>query len=133
MKNSKQARRNGKALFRSCLVEDRLDEAKVRAVVRKVLEQKPRGCFAVLSYFLRLVKAETQRRTAVVESPTALPADLRIQISEKLERIYGTGLSVEFLENAALMGGLRVQVGSDVYDGSLRSRLNQLAAAFAAD
>ena len=114
-------------------MEDRLDEARVRAVVRKVLEQKPRGCFAVLSYFLRLVRAETQRRTAVVESPSALPSDLRIQISEKLERIYGAGLSFEFLENADLMGGLRVQVGSDVYDGSLRSRLNQLAAEFAAD
>ena len=133
MKNSKQARRSGKALFRSCLVEDRLDEARVRAVVRKVLEQKPRGCFAVLSYFLRLVKAETQRRTAVVESTTVLLSDLRIQISEKLERIYSAGLAVEFLENAALLGGLRVQVGSDVYDGSLRSRLNQLASAFAAD
>lgn len=133
MKNSKQARRNGKALFRSCFAEDRLDEVRVRAVVRKVLEQKPRGCFAVLSYFLRLVKAETQRRTAVVESTTVLSSDLRIQISDKLERIYGNGLSFEFLENAALMGGLRVQVGSDVYDGSIRSRLNQLAAAFAAD
>ena len=38
-----------------------------------------------------------------------------------------------FSENAALIGGIRVQVGSDVFDGSVRSRLNSLADSFTAD
>jgi F0F1-type ATP synthase delta subunit len=29
-----------------------------------------------------------------------------------------------------LIGGLRVQVGSDVYDGSIRARLSELSEAF---
>ncbi len=131
MKIHKQARRNGKALFQSCLVKERLDEERVRAAVREVLEQKPRGYLAFLGHFLRLVKLETQLRTATVESSVTLSSGLQARIREKLERLYGEGLAVGFSENAALIGGLRVQVGSDVYDGSLRSRLNHLAAAFA--
>ncbi|MCS1409653.1 MAG: ATP synthase subunit delta [Verrucomicrobia subdivision 3 bacterium] len=132
MKINKQAWRGGKALFRSCLENDRLDENRVRSAVSKVLEQKPSGYLAVLSHFSRLVKLEVQRRTAVVESSVVLTPDLQAQVKEKLEGMYGSGLTIGFTENAALIGGIRVQVGSDVYDGSVRSRLNGLAASFVA-
>jgi F0F1-type ATP synthase delta subunit len=36
-------------------------------------------------------------------------------------------LNITFSQNAALIGGLRVKVGSDVYDGSVQARLNGLA------
>lgn len=132
MKINKQARRDGKSLFRSCLQNDQLDETRVRAAVTAVLEQKPRGYLGVLHHFTRLVKLEVQRRTAVVESSVALAPDLQAQISERLSSVYGEGLSITFSENASLIGGIRVQVGSDVFDGSVRSRLNSLADTFTA-
>jgi F0F1-type ATP synthase delta subunit len=30
------------------------------------------------------------------------------------------------MENKDLIGGMRIQVGSDVYDGTVRSKLNEL-------
>lgn len=130
MKVSKQARRTGKALFRACLVEGVLDEARVRQTVARVLAQKPRSYFAILSHFQRLVKLDLERHTARVESPLPLPNDLQSRIQGNLNRLYGQGLTIRFLPKPALIGGLRVQIGSDVYDGSIQTRLRQLEVRF---
>lgn len=133
MKVNKQARRGGKDLFRCCFQNGQLDESRVRATVSAVLEKKPRGYLAILHHFTRLVKFEVQRRSAVVESAVSLTPALQAQISERLSLSYGAGLSIRFSENPALIGGLRVKVGSDVFDGSVRARLNGLSASFAAN
>jgi F-type H+-transporting ATPase subunit delta len=39
-------------------------------------------------------------------------------------------LNISFVQNPALLGGLRIRVGSDVYDGSVRARLESLREAF---
>jgi F-type H+-transporting ATPase subunit delta len=130
MKISKQARREGKELFRSCLVNGVLDENRVRQAVRRVLEVKPRGYLGLLAHFERLVKLDLARRTAKVEGAVSLPEDLRARVEAGLVRIYGPGLQISFGQNPALLGGLRIQVGSDVYDGSVRARLAALNEAF---
>ena len=130
MKVSKQARREGKELFRSCLVNGALDENRVRQAVARVVAAKPRGYFAILSHFLRLVKLELDRRAARVESPAPLPPALQSDVTDKLNRLYGQGLSILFAQNPALLGGLRVKVGSDVYDGSVRAKLDKLIESF---
>lgn len=132
MKISKQARRDGKSLFRCCLEGGQLNEQRVRSVVSAVLEKKPRGYLAVLHQFSRLVSLEVKRRTATIESASALDADQKARIQERLTANYGAGLTFNFSENPNLIGGLRVQVGSDVFDGSVRSRLDGLSASFAA-
>ncbi|MBM3836468.1 MAG: F0F1 ATP synthase subunit delta [Verrucomicrobia bacterium] len=123
MKISKQARRDAKELFRSCLTNGLLDETKVQQAVQQVIQRKPRGYFNILSHFQRLVKLDVARRTARVESAVALPESLQASVRANLNRIYGAGLSISFSERPALIGGMRVQVGSDVYDGSVQARL----------
>lgn len=130
MKVTKQARREAKQLFRLCLVDGLLDEGRVRQSVQKVLAVRPRGHVAILTHFHRLVKLDLARRSARVESAVALPADFQATVQSNLARVYGPGLSVAFAEQPALLGGLRVQVGSDVYDGSVRARLAALEQAF---
>ena len=130
MRTSKQARRDAKQLFRSCCVEGLLDEGRAREVVRRVLEQKPRGYLNVLAHFQRLVKLDMQRRTATVESAVPLSPVLRDTLKANLEKVGGRGLSIVFAENPALIGGLRVKVGCDVYDGSIQTRLARLAESF---
>ena len=39
-------------------------------------------------------------------------------------------MEVEFAENADLIGGMRVKLGDDVYDGSVKTRLSRLAESF---
>ena len=130
MKISKQARRDAKELFRSCQSNGTLDENRVRQAVQAVVAQKPRGYVAVLSQFARLVKLDLERRTARVESATALSPEQRTAVEGNLAWKYGNGLAISFTQNPALIGGLRIQVGSDVYDGSVRARLESLRESF---
>jgi F-type H+-transporting ATPase subunit delta len=128
VKISKQARRDAKELFHVCHVNGVLDEAKVRQVVQKVISAKPRGYIAILSHFQRLVKLELDRRTARIESAVPLAAPQQTAIRSNLTRRYGEGLIFSFTEKPSLIGGLRVQIGSDVYDGSIEARLAGLEA-----
>ena len=130
MKVSKQARREAKELFRSTLVNGALDENRVRNVVGKVIQLKPRGYLKILSHFQRLVKLEVERRTALVESAMPLSPDIQAEVTNKLAKLYGQGLNISFAQNPSLLGGLRIQVGSDVYDGSVQARLEDLVESF---
>jgi F-type H+-transporting ATPase subunit delta len=130
MRISKQARRDAKVLFRACVVNGVLDEAKVRVVTQKVVVSKPRGYFGILNHFQRLVKLELARRSARVESAVALSADLQAGVQAGLEKLHGPGLVFDFRQNPALIGGMRIKVGSDVYDGSVQARLNALVESF---
>ena len=130
MKISKQAQREAKSLFRGSIVNGAPDESRVRRVVQALISQKPRGYLAILEHFRKLMELDQARRTARVETPTQLSPDLQAQVREKLASTYGPGISVSFALNPALIGGMRIQVGSDVYDGTVRGRLTQLQNAF---
>lgn len=132
MKIPKQAQREARELLRSCRVDGKLEEGRVRQAVDAVLAGKPRRYLAVLSQFRRLVKLELGRRTAQVESPAPLAAGLQDAYRARLEARYGAGLIFSFAVNPALLGGVRVRVGSDVYDGSVAGRLAMLAEDFEA-
>ena len=103
---------------------------RARQVVQRVIESKPRGYLGILSHFERLVKLDIDRRTAKIESATPLAADLQTRVQSGLERLYGAGLNISFAQNPALIGGLRIKVGSDVYDGSVPARLAALQESF---
>lgn len=130
MNTSKQARHDAKQLLKSCRVAGDLDEAKVRQAVHQVIAAKPRGYVAILSHFLRLLKLDLARRTARVESPVPLTETQQAAIKSNLARRYQGGLIFDFAQNAKLIGGLRVQVGSDVFDGSVEARLADLGSSF---
>lgn len=126
MKIPKQARRDAKQLFRNCMVNDLLDENRVRQTVQQVIQLRPRGYGAILSHFQRLVKLEVARRTAKIESAVPLPEPVQGSVRANLNRLYGAGLDITFSDSPSLIGGMRVQVGSDVYDGSVHARLAAL-------
>ena len=129
MKISKQARRDAKQLFSICRVNGLLDGAKASQTVRAVIAQKPRGYIGILSHFQRLVKLDLDRRTARVESAVPLSAAQQASIEANLAGRYGAGLILSYSQNPALLGGMRIKVGSDVFDGSVQARLNALAEA----
>jgi F-type H+-transporting ATPase subunit delta len=126
MKITKQSRRDAKALFLSCRGNGILEEDKVRAVVQKVIAAKPRGYMGVLHHFQRLVKLDLDRRTARVESALPLSQTQQGDLKERLTRRYGEGLLISFAHNPALIGGLRIRVGSNVIDGTVQGRLHAL-------
>jgi F-type H+-transporting ATPase subunit delta len=130
MKISKQAQREARQLFRTCLTGGILDEERLRQAVVLLAEKKPRGCVEILSRLHRLAKLEVARRTAKVESAVENSPAQRAQIQSGLEQRYGAGLNVSYAVDPSLIGGLRIQVGSDLYDGSVKTRLENLKQSF---
>ena len=130
MKITKKEKREAKQLYRLCLVDGLLDENRVRQVVERVIATGERECQSILAYFLRLVKLDYAEHTATIESATPLPDDLQAAVQSGVTQHYGPGLTTAFAENPELIGGMRIQVGCDVYDGSVRARLQALAKSF---
>jgi len=126
MKVPKRARREAKELFRSCLANGLLDDQRTRQAVQRVLQAKPRGYLAILSHFVRLVKLHLEGRSASVQSAVPLDRSQQAALQAGLTRRYGPGLIFSFSQDPALIGGLRLQVGCDVLDGSVRARLAAL-------
>ncbi len=130
MKGSKQSRRDAKQLFQACQVNGALEEARVRQAVVLLIEKKPRGYFGTLQEFQRLVKLDVNSRSARVESAVALSEAQQQEVRASLGRLKGADVEVEFAEDADLIGGMRVKLGDDVYDGSVKTRLSRLAESF---
>jgi F-type H+-transporting ATPase subunit delta len=126
MKSRKQAQREATELYRLCLTKGLLDEERARRVVRRIATAKPRGYTLTLSHFRRLIALDRARHTARVQSARRLPPDIQTKVQAGLVQEYGQGLKTTFAENPALIGGMRIQVGSDVYDGTVQSRLAAL-------
>ena len=130
MKSNKRAKRQAKQLLSLCHVEGLLDEDRTRQVVHRVIATGRRDCPAILAYLLRLVRLDLAQHAANVESASPLAADLQSSIEASLLRRYGPGLNTTFTLRSSLIGGMRIQVGSDVYDGSVKARLESLREAF---
>jgi F-type H+-transporting ATPase subunit delta len=126
MKSRKQAQREAAQMYRLCLTKGVLDEERARRVVRRIATARPRGYTITLSHFRRLIALDRARHTAKVQSARRLPPDIQTKVQAGLVEDYGQGLKTTFAENPALIGGMRIQVGSDVYDGTVQSRLAAL-------
>ena len=130
MKGTKQSRRFAKQLFKSCQVNGQLDADRTQKSVQLLIEQKPRGYFGILQHFHRLVKLDEASRTARVESAVALGQAQQQDIQDSLNRLKEGNVTVEFAENPRLIGGMRVKIGDDVFDGSVKTRLTGLSESF---
>jgi len=130
MKTRRQVAREAKQLFRLCLIDGSISEDRVRQVVARVVQEKRRGYLDLLGHLRRLVKIEQDRHTAHVESAVPLASDLQAEVQTGLAHRYGPRLNIQFLLRPELIGGMRVKVGSDVYDGSVRFGLDALQKRF---
>jgi F-type H+-transporting ATPase subunit delta len=128
MNTTRRAKRSARQLFRLCVVNGVLDETRVRLVARRLAASGRRGALLILSGFHRLVRLDRERHTALVESAAPLPDALRQTVASGLTRKYGADVTTTFEQAPALIGGMRIKVGSDVYDGSVRARLDALRA-----
>jgi F-type H+-transporting ATPase subunit delta len=130
MKISKTAAVAARRLFGLCQTNDLFDEAKLRAVISSLIESKPRDYKSILAALQRLTRLEFERREVTVESAVALDEETRKRVAAGLAIQYGPGLVLQYETTPELLGGLRIRVGNDVFDGSVQGRLQRLANAF---
>jgi F-type H+-transporting ATPase subunit delta len=126
MKINKETRQLSKELLRASFVGGQLDSGRIAALVKSLIEKKPRHYIQVLEAYKRLLRLEVEKRSATIETATELPPDSGAQIVANLKRKYGNDLTTRFVVNKDLLGGMRIRVGSDVWDSSVRNRLHRL-------
>jgi F-type H+-transporting ATPase subunit delta len=126
MKINKEIRRLSRALLRASFTDGQLDQGKIASLVQSLIEKKPRHYIAILENYRRLLRLEVEKRHARIESASKLIPEVSSGIVSNLQRKYGQYLTTEFLVNPELLGGLRIHVGSDVWDGTVRNRLERL-------
>lgn len=126
MKINKEIRQLSKELLRASFTDGQLDSGRIASLVKSLIEKKPRNYSKVLDAYKRLLRLEVEKRTATIESATELEADARTEMERTLKGKYGNDLATRFVVKPELLGGLRVRVGSDVWDSSVRNRLERL-------
>ncbi|HJX25328.1 MAG TPA: ATP synthase F1 subunit delta [Chthoniobacterales bacterium] len=126
MKINKEIRQLSRQLLRASFADGQLDRGKISSVVRLLTEKKPRHYVDILENYKRLIRLEVEKRHARVESATPLNTETNSRIVKSLKKKYGEDLTTEFVVNPELLGGMRIRVGSDVWDGSVRNRLERL-------
>lgn len=127
MKISREARRIARELFQLSLVDGRVDHGRVTEISDRVLSEKPRSYVQILKEFTRLIRLELGKRHAIVESAAALDAATTAEIENNLKNKFGKDITAEFHTAPNLLGGLRIRLGSDVWDGSVSGRLETLS------
>lgn len=126
MKSNKEIRQLSRAMMRASFTDAQLDNGKISALVQSLVTKKPRHYIDVLQHYKRLLRLDIEKRHARIESAMKLDAQLAKQIVDRLKRKYGNDLTADFDVDGSLLGGLRVRVGNDVWDGTLRNRLQRL-------
>ena len=107
------------------IVNGRLDESRLQTIATEIVERKPRHYVQMLKFITRLTRLEVARHHAVIESAAQLSDEKRSEISSNLATRFGK-ITTEFRHAPNLIGGLRIQLGSNVWDGSIQSRLETL-------
>ena len=126
MKINKAIRQLSREMLRASFTDGQLDRGKIASLVQSLVTRKPRHYIAVLQYYKRLLRLEIEKRHAKIESAMPLSSDVADRIADRLKKKYGGDLTTEFDVDLTLLGGIRVRVGSDVWDGTLRNRLQRL-------
>lgn len=76
--------------------------------------------------YRKLVMAAENRAVAVVYSAVALRDDQKAALCAKLARHTGKRIEPVYRVDAALIGGLRIEIDGKTYDGSLRQQLHEV-------
>ena len=126
MKLNKEIRQLSRKMLQASFTDGQLDRGRIASLVDSVIREKPRNYIDVLKNYKRLLRLEVEKRHATIETASEVDPAIRSDIVANLKSKYGNDLSTEFHVDPQLLGGMRIRVGSDVWDGSVRNRLQRL-------
>jgi F-type H+-transporting ATPase subunit delta len=126
MKLNKEIRQLSRKMLQASFTDGQLDPGRIASLVDSLVTQKRRNYIDVLKNYKRLLRFELEKRHATIETASEVDPAIRSEIEANLKTKYGNDLSTEFQVDPQLLGGMRIRVGSDVWDGSVRNRLERL-------
>jgi len=89
---------------------------------------RPRAIPRMVEHFRALVRRH--RGIALAEVRTALPLEesQRVAVTERLHELTGDEIEITEMVDESLIGGITVRIGDQLYDASVRNRLERLRA-----
>lgn len=123
----KQIQQLARQFFKLSVVDGALSADRVAGVLQYIEKHRPASALAVLKAYQRLVAAEFARGQAVVEHAGSVSAAVLANIAAAMAKKYQRPVTSVARPNPALLAGLRVRVGDDVYESSVAGQLATLA------
>jgi F-type H+-transporting ATPase subunit delta len=124
----KQAQQLAHRLFKLSLVDGLVSPELVAGVLAYVEKHQPANPMMVLKAYHRLIALELAKSRALVEHAGSLGEPVLRSIAAAMTQKYHRPIAAVARPNPALIGGLRVRVGDDVYESSIAGQLAALAA-----
>ena len=116
---------NGKAALVRGLLEGKAAPETVRLAEQAVRTPRGRRLDRTMEAYLALASTRRDELTALVTAATPLTEQQGARLRSALEAHYGKAVSLQVVLDPTVMGGIRVQVGDDVVDGTVLRRLDE--------
>jgi len=87
----------------------------------------------IIATFQQVIRQRQGVAEAEVSSAVELSPAQKKELAATLARLTGKKIEPKYALDPALLGGAVVRIGDTIYDGSLRSRLNEMRARLAAE
>ncbi len=127
--HAKKAQMLARQLFKLSLVDGTVSTDRVAGVLAYVEKHKLANPVMVLRAYRRLVVTELAKSHAIVEHAGAIQDATLAGIAAALTQKYRRPVTAAAKANPALLAGLRVKVGDDIYESSIAGQLAALSAA----
>ncbi|MFF1877723.1 F0F1 ATP synthase subunit delta [Leifsonia sp. NPDC058230] len=123
---SKLADPDAKGALVDRLLAGRFSKQTVAIVRQLVVQSRGRSIREALREAARTVADQSDLTIATVYTAKALPAEQQERLRGVLSTKYGKQLKINQIVDPSILGGVRVQIGDDVIDGSIASRIHEL-------
>jgi F-type H+-transporting ATPase subunit delta len=127
--HAKIAQQLARKLFALSLADGAVSAERVWGVLAYVEKHHPANPVMVLKAYHRLVATELAKSEAVVEHAGPVSDAMLGAIASAMSKKYSRAVTATSKPSAALLAGIRVHVGDDIYESSVAGQLDSLASA----
>jgi len=113
----------GKRELLATLLEGRVTAVTLRLIGQMVAHPRGRPLIVALGLCADIAARRREQLIAVVHSAAELSASQRRRLAQALARTYGHDVHLDVVIDPSVVGGISVQIGDELIDGTAASRL----------